>query len=158
MNVTLILDNIRSAYNVGAMFRTADAVGASRLMLCGITAHPPNAKLEKTALGAIDVVPWSYHAATAWAIDELRAAGVAIVGLEAAPGATPIHDFAWPDAVALVVGNEVTGISREVLARCDAVVAIPMVGVKNSLNVASAAAIALYEIRRDHESRKIHRR
>ncbi len=148
MNVHLVLDNIRSAYNVGAMFRTADAVGVSRVMLCGISAHPPNAKLEKTALGATDVVTWSYHAATNWAIDELRAAGIAIVALETAPVATPIHDFAWPDPVALVVGNEVTGISSEILARCDAVVAIPMFGVKNSLNVASASAIALFEIRR----------
>ncbi|MCC6157823.1 MAG: RNA methyltransferase [Deltaproteobacteria bacterium] len=148
MNVHLVLDNIRSAYNVGAMFRTADAVGVARVVLCGITAHPPNAKLEKTALGATDVVPWSYHASTNWALDELHAAGCAIVALEAAPSATPIHDFDWPDPVALVVGNEVTGISPEILTRCDAVVAIPMVGVKNSLNVASAATVALYEIRR----------
>ncbi len=153
MSITLVLDNIRSAYNVGAMFRTADAVGVSRVVLCGITAHPPNAKLEKTALGATDVVPWSYFAATGWALDELRAAGVAIVALETAPEATPIYDYDWPNPVALVVGNEVTGISADVLARCDAVVSIPMVGAKNSLNVASAAAVALYDIHRRFDFR-----
>jgi len=144
--VQVVLDNIRSAFNVGSMFRTADAGAAEHLHLCGMTAHPPHLKLEKTALGAFEYVPWTYHERTRDCLEGLRAAGVAVVGIEVAEDAVPLQEFTWPRPVAIVLGNEVTGIHPRNLARCDAVVRIPMRGYKNSINVATAFGVVLYHI------------
>jgi len=143
--IHLVLDNIRSAYNVGAMFRTADACAVAHVHLCGMSAHPPHRKLEKTALGAFDYVPWTYHERTRDCLEGLKAEGIYLVAAEVQPDAAPLPAFEWPRPSALIVGNEVTGISERNLARCDAVVQIPMQGYKNSINVATALGILLYD-------------
>lgn len=142
----VVLDNLRSAYNVGSIFRTADTCRAAHLWLCGMTAHPPHPKLEKTALGAEHAVRWSYFERNRDCVARLKELGIPIVALEVLPGAVAYHQFCWPRPVALVVGNEEHGVHERVLRQCDAVVYIPMLGIKNSLNVASAFAVAAYGI------------
>ena len=144
--VHVMLDNLRSAYNVGSMFRTADACGVGHIHLCGMTAHPPHPKLEKTALGAFEYVPWTYHERNRDCVDLIKAQGMTLVGIETGEGAVPHHRFEWPKPVVVVFGNEVSGINERVLHRCDAVVRIPMQGYKNSLNVATAFGVILYSI------------
>jgi 23S rRNA (guanosine2251-2'-O)-methyltransferase len=146
--VHVVLDNLRSAFNVGSIFRTADAGAAAHMHLCGMSAHPPNMKLAKTALGAFDYVPWTYYEHTAQAVDHLRAEGVTCVAVEVADDAVPHTAFDWPKPVAIVFGNEVTGIGAEVMERCDATVCIPMKGHKNTINVATAFGVVLFEILR----------
>jgi len=144
--VHVVLDNIRSAFNVGSIFRTADAGAVEHIHLCGMTAHPPHKKLEKTALGAFEYVPWTYYERNRDCVDALRECGIPIVAVEIAEDAVPLREYAWPRPVAIVLGNEVNGINHRVLRRCDAVVRIPMSGYKNSINVATAFGIVLYEI------------
>ncbi len=146
--VHVVLDNLRSAFNVGSIFRTGDAGAAAHLHLCGMTAYPPNLKLAKTALGAIDYVPWTHYADTVDAIDALHAQGVPCIAIEAQDGAANYLDFAWPSPVAIVFGNEVNGVSPQVLERCDACVRIPMHGFKNTINVATAFGIVFFEVLR----------
>ncbi len=146
--VHVVLENIRSAFNVGSIFRTADAGAVEHLHVCGYTCHPPNEKLAKTALGATDYVPWTHHASGPAALDALRASGVTLVAVEVVEGAVAHTQFAWPKPVAIVFGNEVYGITEETLAACDVVVQIPMRGYKNTINVATAFGIVLYEILR----------
>jgi tRNA G18 (ribose-2'-O)-methylase SpoU len=144
--VQVVLDNLRSAYNVGSIFRTADAGGVAHMHLCGMTAHPPHPKLEKTGLGAFDYVPWTYHERVTDCIDALRAEGTPVVAFEVTEAAVPMGSYDWPQPVALVFGNEVTGVNERVLRRCDATVHIPMHGYKNSINVATAFGVALYHV------------
>lgn len=144
--VHVVLDNIRSAFNVGSIFRTADAGAVAHIHLCGMTAHPPHKKLEKTALGAFEYVPWTYYERTKDCLGTLREASIPIIGLEVTEDAVSMTHFDWPQPVAIVFGNEVTGISEKNLARCDQVVQIPMQGFKNSINVATAFGIVLYTI------------
>jgi len=143
-----VIDNFRSAYNVGSVFRTADAGAIEHIHLCGMSAHPPHRKIEKTSLGAFDYVPWTYYEKTADALDWLRAQNIPVAAIEVVEGAIPHTQFAWPKPVAVVFGNEVTGINVKTLARCDASVCIPMCGFKNSINVATAYGIVQYEILR----------
>ena len=140
----VLVDDLRSLWNVGSIFRTADACGVGRLVLCGITAYPPRAEIAKTALGAEAAVPWRYRAEAAEALDELQAEGFVPVALESTDRAVAIDAFAWPRRPALVIGNEVTGISTHVLAACESHLKIPMRGVKDSLNVAVAFGIAAH--------------
>jgi tRNA G18 (ribose-2'-O)-methylase SpoU len=142
----VVLDNIRSAYNVGSMFRTGDACAIAHIHLCGMSAHPPHKKLDKTALGAQEHVPWTYWERTRDCLDALAATGIAVIGVEVTDTAIPLSAFRWPQPVAVVFGNEVDGINERRLAQCDAVVRIPMRGHKNSLNVATAFGIVLYNI------------
>jgi len=165
----LILDNIRSLHNVGSMFRTADAFGVSKIYLCGYTGKPvdrmgkPVKEIEKTALGAEKTVPWEC-ARNAWrVIEKLKKEGVRVLALENnVPGAISLYtasekDSSFPKkrkmlsfsgrSVALIVGNEVRGLSKNVLQRADAIVSIPMHGKKESLNVAVACGVALYGLR-----------
>lgn len=144
--VHIVLDNIRSAYNVGSIFRTCDAGAVEHIHLCGMSAHPPHRKLDKTALGAQDYVPWTYYERAKDAVDALRAQGVPVVAAEVTDDAVSMFDYAWPQPVALVFGNEVNGVSDSVLRRVDAVVQIPMNGYKNSINVATAFGILLYHV------------
>lgn len=146
--VHAVLDNLRSAFNVGSIFRTSDAGAVERLHLCGLTAFPPNPKLVKTALGAHDYVPWTHHATTADAIASLHAQGIPCIAVEVAENAIPHTAFDWPKPAALVFGNEVWGIKPETLALCDAVVSIPMRGHKNTINVATAFGVVLFEVLR----------
>jgi 23S rRNA (guanosine2251-2'-O)-methyltransferase len=139
-----LLDDIRSLWNVGSMFRTADACGVERLILGGITGCPPRAEISKTALGAENAVAWDYRADALVALEEALRAGYTAVALEDAPGAVPLDALAWPARPCLVVGNEVAGISPRVLEQCAVRVRIPMYGVKDSLNAAVAFGIAVH--------------
>lgn len=142
----VVLDNLRSAFNVGSIFRTADACGASHVHLCGMTAHPPHPKLEKTALGAFDYVPWTYYERNRDCMDALKEMGVPVVAVETVEGAAAHTRFDWPMPVAIVFGNEENGVNERILRRCDAVVRIPMLGHKNSMNVATAFGVVAYGI------------
>jgi 23S rRNA (guanosine2251-2'-O)-methyltransferase len=144
--VHIVLDNIRSAFNVGSIFRTSDAGAVAHIHLCGMTAHPPHKKLEKTALGAFEYVPWTYHERTTDCLRQLGVEGVHRVAIEVSDEAIDMHEFEWPQPSAIVFGNEVTGINDRVMKHCDSVVKIPMLGYKNSMNVATAYGVVLYDI------------
>ncbi len=140
----VLVDSVRSLWNVGALFRTADACGVRELVLAGITGHPPRPEITKTALGAEEAVPWRYRADPAEALAELVGEGYIPVALEAGPRAVPLDQVAWPAPLCLVVGNEVAGITPAVLDACPVHAVIPMRGVKSSLNVAVAFGIAAH--------------
>lgn len=150
--VHVVLDNLRSAYNVGSVFRTSDAGAAGHIHLCGMSAHPPHKKIEKTSLGAFAYVPWTYYERTGDALAHLRAEGIPIVAIEVTPNAVSHVEYTWPKPVAIVFGNEVFGIAEKTLDRCDAVVQIPMLGHKNSINVATAFGVILYEVLRQWQA------
>lgn len=151
MPVVLLLENIRSLWNVGSMFRSADGAGAEEIWLCGYTGRPPRDEITKTALGAESVVPWREAATATQAIDELRSRGYSIVSLERTERSVPLAGAPVRFPCGLLVGNEVAGLSEEALSRSDMVCHLPMHGLKSSLNVAVAAGIALYELRRAAE-------
>jgi tRNA G18 (ribose-2'-O)-methylase SpoU len=146
--VTVILDNLRSAYNVGSIFRTADAARIEKIIPCGYTAHPPHRKLDKTALGTEKYVKSEYCKDTVEAVRKVKALGMHVVALETADNVAYYSDYPYPKPLALVVGNEALGVSDAVLNEVDSVVQIPLYGFKNSLNVVCAFAIVLYEIRK----------
>lgn len=144
--VHIVLENIRSAFNVGSIFRTSDAGAVEHIHLCGYTCHPPNLKLAKTALGAFDYVPWTHHEDVTNAVERLREAGIPIVAIETAENAKALGSYEWSRPVAVVFGNEVKGITPGLLEQCDEIVRIPMLGYKNTINVATAFGIVLYDI------------
>jgi 23S rRNA (guanosine2251-2'-O)-methyltransferase len=142
-----LLDGIRSAWNVGSMFRTADAAGLAGLYLCGVTPTPPRPDLEKTALGASLTVPWTYWDDSIAAVNHLRAQSIQVVALELTPTARPYDHPFYRSPVCFVVGHELRGVRPEVLALADDTVAIPMWGIKHSLNVAVSFGIMAYGVR-----------
>ena len=142
----VVLDNVRSAFNVGSIFRTCDAAGVTEICLCGLTAWPPHAKLEKTSLGAHEHVPWRRFETALEAIADLRARSIPVIGLETGPKASSIVGFRWPQPVAVVFGHEVVGLLDEVRDACDELRSIPMFGFKSSLNVATAFGIVAYDV------------
>ncbi len=151
--VVVLLDNIRSLYNTGSILRTADASGVERVVLCGITPRPDQGSrqrraIAKTALGAEDTVSWEYQADTASALTTLTADGYQLVAVETTPDAVNLFEWTprWP--VCLVFGHEVDGVSPGLAPHVDAVIRIPMLGHKRSLNVATAAGVVLYELLR----------
>jgi tRNA G18 (ribose-2'-O)-methylase SpoU len=147
--MVVILDNLRSAYNVGAIFRTADGAGINKLFLCGITPTPGNGMgLEKTALGAEDHVPWEYHTNALKLLEQRQSEGLQLIALERTAASIPIFDFC-PErsdqrVLALVIGNEKAGVDPGIIDLCEHVLAIPMMGGKGSLNVGVAFGIAAY--------------
>ncbi|KAL1523650.1 hypothetical protein AB1Y20_018585 [Prymnesium parvum] len=141
----IVLDNLRSAANVGNIFRAAEAARVSEVLTCGITPTPPDPKLLKTAVGAAKYVKHSHFSSTAQAVAQLQARGIAVWAVETTENAKLYCTTDMPQPVALVFGNEVIGVDTDVLHACDAVVEIPMHGVKNSLNVATAASILIWE-------------
>lgn len=145
-NKVLILPNIRSCHNVGAMFRTADACGFEKLYLVGYTAHPPKPQIDKVSLGAETWIHWEAAESLDHVISSLKKDGYQVVALEKTRGSVSVSDFLPAEKIALVVGNEVDGVSDGTLSLCDAVVHIPMVGRKESLNVSVAAGIAMYTL------------
>ncbi|GAC1529639.1 MAG: RNA methyltransferase [Sediminibacterium sp.] len=145
--VMLVLDNIRSMHNVGSVFRTADAFLMEGICLCGYTPQPPHRDINKTALGATETVDWLYFPTTLEAVTLLKARGYYIYGIEQAEGSVSLEQFTQPDGnVAIVFGNEVTGVDTEVLKLCDGCIEIPQLGMKHSLNISVAAGIVLWEI------------
>jgi len=149
----VVLDNIRSALNVGAIFRTCDGAGASKLYLCGITPYPPHNKIPKTALGAIEYVGWVRSNDTIEVIKGLKEDGYTIVAVEQAEGAHVFNQVVYKEKTALVFGHEITGVSKEVLDICDVKVVVPMYGRKESLNVATTVGIVSYEVAIQLESK-----
>lgn len=143
----LVLDNIRSALNVGSLFRTADAFRLGGICLCGYTAGPENRDVRKSALGAEDSVPYRAFTSTEDCLRTLKAEGYHIVALEQTDASQALSAYPLPPTpCALVLGNEVDGVAPEALALCDTAVEIPQAGIKHSLNVAVAGGIALWEL------------
>ncbi len=154
--VCVVLNSIRSLYNVGAVFRTADGIGVEKIWLCGITGYPPQSSIAKTALGAQENVPWEYRKDILELLNELKSAGYQIVLLEQIAGSIEHDQFEPQSKVCLVVGNEISGISDELISLCDQAIEIPMDGIKNSLNVAVAFGIIGYHIRSKLMTKTIH--
>ncbi len=150
----VVLDNIRSVYNVGAFFRTSDAILAEKMYLCGITGHPPRKDIDKVALGATEVVPWEYIPSTREILIKLKEKGVTICAIELTRESVHYKKAKYPFPMALVLGNEVEGISEEVMDIVDMAVDIPMLGRANSLNVATAYGIVGYEILNQYQDRE----
>ncbi|MFZ0588964.1 MAG: RNA methyltransferase [Bryobacteraceae bacterium] len=148
--VSLLLDNIRSLYNVGAFFRTADGTGVERLYLSGITARPPKKQLSKTALGAEERVAWVSTEDPVETINALRRQEHEIAAIETSVNAVDIFDWQPHFPVCVLFGHEVDGLSPALLKLCDTYVRIPMLGLKHSLNVASAGAVVMYELLRKY--------
>lgn len=144
--IYVLLDNIRSLYNVGSIFRTADAARIEKLILCGITGQPPRKEINKTALGSVETVPWEYAANAVDAVKELKAKGVRIIALEHTSKSVPHWEFNYPFPCCLILGNEVWGIQDLLLNEVDDAVEIPMFGAKHSLNASVAFGIAVYHV------------
>ena len=146
--VSILLDNVRSMYNVGAFFRTADGAGIERLLLSGITARPPENAITKTALGAENRVPWSPVSDPMQTIHSLRETGYEVAAIETSIRAVDIFDWQPRFPVCILFGHEIEGLAPALLAACDSHVRLPMLGLKHSLNVASTGAIVMYELLR----------
>lgn len=146
--VALILDNVRSAQNVGSFFRTADAFAIERIELCGITSTPPNRELHKTALGSELSVAWSYHPTTADCVAKLRGEGYRILAVEQIENAVMLNDFRAEAGIkyALIFGNEVDGVDQAIADDVDGAIEIPQVGTKHSLNVSVSAGVVMWEL------------
>lgn len=146
--VVLVLDNVRSLSNVGAMLRTADAFGLERVMLCGVTGTPPSPEIHKTALGAEESVDWHHAESTVEVVKALKESGYTVCVLEQVQDSVMLHDF-LPEAgrrYAIVVGHEVNGVDQQVVDRADVCLEIPQFGTKHSLNVSVSAGIALWQL------------
>lgn len=160
-SIVLIADNLRSAHNVGSLLRTADGIGVEAVYLTGYTPHPSyegdnrmphiaaklTRQIEKTALGAETSVHWHYQPDVVKVIEELRTLGYSICALEQDPHSISLQDYVASQSIALLIGNEVTGIEPELLEKCDQILQIPMHGQKESFNVVQATAMALYHLR-----------
>ena len=145
--VTIVLDNIRSALNVGSIFRTADAFLIENIILCGITMIPPNKDIRKVALGATNSVNWQFERNTLDAVTILKENGYHIMGVEQADKSSMLDNFSLPNKpLAIILGNEVNGVSEDVIKLCDEVIEIPQFGTKNSLNVSVATGIVIWEL------------
>lgn len=144
-----LLDNIRSTYNVGSIFRTSDGAMIEKLYLCGYTPHPPKKEILKTALGSTESVSWEYSTDARQTVLELKKKGVKICALELTDKSIPYYELneqIFP--VCLIVGNEITGVSQDLIDLCDFSIEIPQYGIKQSLNVAVAYGIAIFELRK----------
>jgi tRNA G18 (ribose-2'-O)-methylase SpoU len=144
----VVLDNIRSLNNIGSVFRTCDAFLVEKIYLCGITAKPPHKDIHKTALGSTDSVAWEYVETTMDVIDKLKANNVTICSIEQAENATLLNDFkpTKNTTYAIVFGNEVKGVSQEVVSNSDLVIEIPQFGTKHSLNISVSAGVVIWDV------------
>jgi tRNA G18 (ribose-2'-O)-methylase SpoU len=144
----VVLDNVRSLYNVGSLFRTADAFRVEAIYLCGITATPPHREIRKTALGAEETVSWKYFKQTKDGIAELKSAGWKIIAIEQAEGSILLNEFhtGKNEKLALVFGNEIDGVGQDVMNLADGCIEIPQSGTKHSLNIAVSAGIVVWEL------------
>lgn len=146
--IIIILDNVRSLNNIGSVFRTADAFLVQKIYLCGITATPPHKDIRKTALGATESVDWEYKKDTLELVDELKQSGVKIVSVEQAEESVMLNDYKVNagETIALVFGNEVKGVSQEVVNASDTVLEIPQFGTKHSLNISVSTGVVVWDI------------
>lgn len=145
--ITIVLDNVRSALNVGSVFRTSDAFLIEKIILCGITATPPNKEIRKAALGASDSVNWEFQKNTIDAVTNLKNNGYHIIGIEQADKSSKLNDFTLANKpIAIVMGNEVKGVSQEVIDICNEVMEIPQFGTKHSLNISVTTGIVIWEL------------
>ncbi len=152
----LVLDNVRSALNVGSIFRTADAFAANAIYLCGITAIPPNKDILKTALGATESVVWKYFETTQLALDSLKNNGYCLVAIEQVTTSILLQDFQLNDRpIALILGHEMDGVDQDIINLCDHCIEIPQQGIKHSINVAVCAGIICWEFYQKYEKRRI---
>lgn len=144
--LTVVLDNVRSAQNVGAFFRTSDAFAIEHIALCGISPTPPSRDIHKTALGAETTVEWSYHQSTIECVEELKQRGYTLLAIEQVEGAVMLDKLAIDTSkrYALIFGNEVMGVEQAVVDRCDGAIEIPQVGTKHSINVSVAGGVVLW--------------
>ena len=149
--IVVVMDNIRSMHNVGSVFRTADGFLIDGICLCGFTPQPPHRDIHKTALGATETVDWLFYEQTTEAVTALKERGYKVYAIEQTEGSISLEQFKeqYPNVkdefLAFVFGNEVDGVSEEVIAACDGVIEIPQWGMKHSLNISVAAAIVLWE-------------
>jgi tRNA G18 (ribose-2'-O)-methylase SpoU len=153
-SLVLILDNIRSGLNVGSIFRSADAFGVKKIFCCGITSIPTHREVLKSALGSTETVLWEHSNDSISLIHQLKGEGYQIIGIEQVQSSISLNDYHWDGItpIALVFGNEVEGISDEVLNLCDTVLEITQVGTKHSINVAVCAGITLYHLAESGET------
>jgi len=147
-NIILILDNVRSMHNVGSIFRTADGFGIKKIYLCGITAKPPHREIHKTALGAENSIDWQYYENPSEVINKLKSQGVKIIAIEQAEGSVPLNNFIYDEEnpIAIILGNEVEGVSNEAMNMADSCVEIPQFGTKHSFNVSVCTGIVLWQL------------
>lgn len=146
--VIVVLENIRSAYNVGSVFRTADAFLLEAIYITGYTCIPPHKEIKKTALGAEDTVSWKHFANATLAIDALKEEGYTVYAVEQAEGSITLNALPYRpgEKIAVVLGNEVTGVEQSTIEQCRACIEIPQLGMKHSLNIATAAGVVLWEV------------
>ncbi|MEC9209404.1 MAG: RNA methyltransferase [Bacteroidota bacterium] len=145
--ITIVLDNVRSALNVGSIFRTADAFLIENIILCGITAIPPNKEIRKVALGATDSVNWQFEKNTFNAVLKLKTSGYHIMGIEQADKSSKLNNFTLPKKpIAIIMGNEINGVAEDVISICDEVMEIPQFGTKHSLNISVTTGIVIWEL------------
>ena len=143
--IVIVLDNVRSAHNVGAIFRTSDAFLIEKIFLCGITPCPPNNEIRKSALGSTNSVEWTYESDTKKTLNNLKNSGYRIVGVEQVENSTKLSSFKPNHPTALIFGHEVDGISQEVINCCDEFLEIVQYGTKHSLNISVCAGIVIYK-------------
>jgi len=145
--IVIVLENVRSAYNVGSIFRTSDAFLLESIYICGYTAHPPHKEIKKTALGAEDTVAWKYFKKTSEAIEELRKENYRVFSIEQAVNSHPLQEMTIEkdEKIAVIFGNEVTGVEQSTIELTDGCIEIPQLGMKHSLNIATAVGVVLWE-------------
>lgn len=154
--LVVVVDNVRSLYNVGSIFRTSDGAMIERLILAGFTPHPPRKEIEKTALGSTKSVPWQYTKHAVSVLRDLKEQGYKICCLELTDKSIPYYDIKISDfPLCLIIGNEIIGVSKEAIEISDCSIEIPMFGTKQSLNVAVAYGIAVFELTRIWHRRKL---
>ena len=146
--IIVILDNVRSLNNIGSIFRTCDAFLIEKVYLCGITAKPPHKDIHKTALGSTDTLDWEYFENTTEVVDKLRNEKVNIISIEQTEDSIMLHEFQPNKEIkhAVIFGNEVKGVSQDVVDKCDMVVEIPQFGTKHSLNISVSAGIVIWDL------------
>jgi len=145
--VILILDDVRSMHNVGSAFRTGDAFAVEAIYLCGFTPQPPHRDIQKTALGATETVSWKHFSAASAAVKAVKELGYQVMAIEQVHNSIALQDFNWnQQPIAFVFGNEVTGVSNEVLSLVDKVIEIPQWGAKHSLNISVTVGVVLWEL------------
>lgn len=146
--VIVVLENIRSAYNVGSVFRTSDAFLIEAIYITGYSAKPPHKEIKKTALGAEETVAWEHFPSALEAIEKLRTQQYKILAVEQVTDSTKLHELNWngTEKLAVIFGNEVVGVEQSTIALCDGCLEIPQLGMKHSLNIATAAGVVLWEL------------